>query len=131
MNDVSRKLWLRRVLLAKVIACVLVWGLPALLGPPALLRLFGVEMPSDPTILRGFGALATALGLAYWYAYREPIRNVAIIRFGVLDNGLSALTILAIAVTVGLSSWFYWVSLGLLLFFCAAFLLLMPREVDK
>ena len=128
MKRSSQDLWLRRILLVKVVACVLVWGLPALLGPPALLNLFGVEMPDDPTILRGFGALATALGLAYWYAFRDPVRNVAIVRFGVVDNGLSALTILVLALTAGLSSWFYWVSLALLVFFCLAFLVLMPRE---
>jgi hypothetical protein len=124
----AQDLWLRRILLVKVIACVLVWGLPALLGPPALLKLFGVEMPDDPTILRAFGALATALGLAYWYAFRDPVRNVAIVKFGVVDNGLSAVTMLVLALTAGLSSWFYWVSLALLVFFCLAFLVLMPRE---
>jgi hypothetical protein len=124
----AQDLWLRRILLVKVIACVLVWGLPALVGPPALLNLFGVEMPDDPTVLRGFGALATALGLAYWYAFRDPVRNVAIVKFGVVDNGLSAVTMLVLALTAGLSSWFYWVSLALLVFFCLAFLVLMPRE---
>jgi hypothetical protein len=124
----AQDLWLRRILLVKVIACVLVWGLPALVGPPALLNLFGVEMPDDPTVLRGFGALATALGLAYWYAFRDPVRNVAIVRFGVVDNGLGAATLLVLALTAGLSSWFYWVSLALLVFFCLAFLVLMPRE---
>jgi hypothetical protein len=125
----AQDLWLRRILLVKVIACVLLWGLPALVGPPALLNLFGVEMPDDPTVLRGFGALATALGVAYWYAFRDPVRNVAIVRFGVVDNGLSAATLLVLALTAGLSSWFYWVSLALLVFFCLAFLVLMPREV--
>lgn len=128
MERSAQDLWLRRILLVKVIACVLVWGLPALVGPPALLNLFGVEMPDDPTVLRGFGALATALGLAYWYAFRDPVRNVAIVRFGVVDNGLGAATLLVLALTAGLSSWFYWVSLALLVFFCLAFLVLMPRE---
>jgi hypothetical protein len=128
METSTKHLWLRRVLLVKVIACVLVWGLPALVGPPALLDLFGVEMPEDPAILRGFGALASALGLLYWYAFRDPVRNVAIIKYGVVDNGLGALTLVVLAFTTGLSSPFYWFSLALLVFFCLAFLALMPRD---
>jgi hypothetical protein len=128
MEGSAKELWLRRVLLVKVAACVLVWGLPALLGPPALLNLFGVAMPDDPVLLRGFGALATALGLAYWYAFKDPVRNVAIVRFGIADNGLGAVTMLVVALTTGLSSWFYWVSLALLVFFCLAFVALVPRE---
>jgi hypothetical protein len=128
METPPKQRWLRRILLVKVLATLLVWGLPALIGPPALLRFFGVQMPEEPMILRGFGALATALTLAYWYAYKDPVRNIAILRFGVLDNGLGALTIIVLALTIGLSSWFYWVSLVLLLFFCISFLVLMPSE---
>ena len=131
MEEPTKSVWLRRVLFVKVLACVLVWGLPALLGPPALLNVFGVEMPDDPVVLRGFGSLATALGLVYWYAFRDPVRNVAIVKFGIVDNGLGALTLLVLALTAGLSSWFYWVSLALMIVFCLAFVALMPREAAQ
>jgi hypothetical protein len=123
----KRDLWLRRVLLVKVLVTLFVWGLPALIGPPAFLGLFGIEMPDDPTFLRLFGAVVTAMTLVYWYAYRDPIRNVAILKFGILDNGLSALTLVVLAFAVGIPSWFYWVSLVLLVFFCLAFVVLLPR----
>lgn len=120
--------WLRRVLLVKLLVTPLLWGLPALVGPPALLRLFGIEVPDDPVPLRSFGAAVTAVTLIYWYAYRDPIRNVALIKYGIVDCGLCALTLLALAFTVGLAAWFYWVSAALLVFFTVAFVVLLPRQ---
>jgi hypothetical protein len=85
-------------------------GLPALVAPPAFLALFAITMPEDPIFLRFFGAVVTAVGFAYWYAYRDPIKNMAILKFGVIDNGLATLTIIILGLTVGVSSWFYWLS---------------------
>ena len=127
--ETSRRMhWLRRVLLVKVVLTFLAWGLPALIGPPALLELFGIARPEDPTFLRSFGALAIALGVAYWYAYRDPVKNVAIIKVGVVDNGLAALTVIILGLTVGVSSWFVWASGALAALFCVVFVVLMPRE---
>ncbi len=130
MNSTQKLQWLRRVLLLKVIVTFLVWGLPALLGPPAFLAWFGIEMPQDPLFLRLFGAVVTAFGVAYWYAYRDPLRNAAIVKVGVVDNGLVTLVIIALGLTAGVSSWFIWVSAALTAFFCIAFLVLIPREAD-
>jgi hypothetical protein len=127
MSIATKVRWLRPVLLLKVLACLFVWGLPALLAPPAVLALFGIEMPADPVFLRTFGAVVTAVSFLYWVAYRDPLGNMAILHFGVLDNGLAALTLVILALTSGLAAWFYWVSLGLLLFFFVALVLLLPR----
>jgi hypothetical protein len=127
--DASQKLqWLRRVLLVKVIATFALWGLPALFGPPAFLGVFGIAMPEDPVFLRLFGAVVTALGVGYWYAYRDPVKNTAILRLGVIDNGLATLTTVILGLTVGVSSWFMWVSAALTGLFCIAFVVLMPKE---
>ncbi len=127
--EVSQRLhWLRRVLLVKVIVTFLAWALPALLGPPAFLALFGIPMPEDPIFLRLFGAVVTAMGVAYWYAYQDPVKNVAILKVGIIDNGLVTLTIIVLGFTVGISSWFVWVSGVLTAFFCVAFVVLMPRD---
>lgn len=131
MNSSQRLQWLKRVLLLKVIVTLLAWGLPALLGPPAFLALFDLEMPRDPLFLRLFGAVVTAFGVAYWYAYRDPLRNAAILKAGVVDNGLVTLTIVALGLMGGVSSWFIWVSAVLTAFFCIAFLVLIPREADN
>jgi len=128
MGALNENLWIRRVLLVKVIVTFLVWGLPALLAPPAFLALFGIAMSNDPVFLRLFGAVVSAVGVAYWYAYRDPIKNIAILKFGVIDNGLVTLTIIVIGLTVGVSSWFFWLSAGMTAFFCIALVLLMPRE---
>lgn len=126
MNPPRQSLWLRKVLLVKVILTFFLWGLPALLAPPAFLALFGITMPDDPIFLRLFGAVVTAVGCAYWYAYRDPVKNIAILKFGVVDNGLATLTIIVIGLTVGVSSWFFWLSAGITGLFCVAFVWLMP-----
>lgn len=131
MNTSQRMQWLQRVLLVKVIVTFLMWGLPSLIGPPAFLALFDIEIPEDPIFLRLFGAVVTAFGVAYWYAYRDPLRNVAIVRVGVVDNGLVTLAIIVVGLTAGISSWFIWVSAVLTALFCLAFLVLMPQEAEK
>ena len=131
MNASQKMQWLRRVLLVKVVVTFLMWGLPTLIGPPAFLALFGIEMPKDPLFLRLFGAVVSAFGVAYWYAYRDPLKNAAIVKVGVVDNGLVTLTIIVLGLTTGVSSWFIWVSAVLTAAFCVAFLVLMPREAEK
>lgn len=124
----SRLGLLRTVLLAKVVVTLAVWGLPALLAPPALFALLGIPFPADPVFVRLFGAIVTAVGLAYWYAYRDPVRNVAIVRFGVLDNGLASLTVIVLWLTGSHLSWFILASCALTVAFAVCFLWLMPRE---
>ena len=128
MDQTAKVTWLKRVLLFKVLACLFVWGLPTLLGPAALLSLFNVSIPADPFFLRMFGAVITGVAVLYWFAYRDPLRNKDIIRYGVVDNTLSTLAILAMAVTGGLSSIFFWISAVLTAFFAVAFWRLMPGE---
>ena len=123
-----RVAWLRRVLLFKVALCFLLWGLPALIGPAWFLALFGLTMPDDPLFLRLFGSMVIAFGVAYWCAYQDPVRNRAILVAGVVDNGMATLTIVGVALTTGVFSWFLWLSAALTAFFCVAFLTLMLRE---
>ena len=123
-----RLIWLRRVLFVKALITILVWGLPALLGPLSILSILGVPIPEDPIYLRLFGGLATAWGVAYWFAYRDPLRNVAIVKAGLIDNALATLVIVFLGVTGGVSSVFIWMSGLLTGLFFLLFLLLMPRE---
>jgi hypothetical protein len=110
----------------KVLLTFLAWGLPALLAPEGFLRLFALSMPPDPTYLRLFSAAVTAFGVTYWFAYRDPIQNRAILQAGVVDNALITLTVVVLALTRGIESWFIYLSAALTGFFCLAFILLMP-----
>jgi hypothetical protein len=121
-------LWLRRVLFVKTLITIVVWGLPALLGPLSLLSMLGVPIPEDPIYLRLFGGAATAWGVAYWFAYREPLRNVAIIRAGLVDNALPTLVIAILGLAGRVSSAFIWVSGAATALFFLAFLVLMPEN---
>jgi hypothetical protein len=131
MNDGEGHQRLRQILLVKWLVTVFVWGLPALIGPTALFGILRVPMPDDLTFVRLFGAVVTAVALAYFYAWRDPERNVAILKFGVLDNGLVTLTIVVLALVTGSTSWFLLGSAVLTAFFCVAFLVLMPRPTPR
>lgn len=126
----SRIVWLRRLLLLKAALCFFVWGLPCLVGTARLLAPFGLVVPDDPLSLRLFGAIVIAFGVAYWYAYRDPIRNRAIVLTAVVDNGLATLTIGGVALTTGVTSWFVWLSAGLTACCCVGFVALMPPRTE-
>jgi hypothetical protein len=124
----SKKLvWLRWILAAKVILTFLLWGLPLLLFPISLLQRFGVPVPDDPLFLRLLGAVITAFGVAYGYAYMDPVHNIAILMAGIVDNGLVTLVTLYFIVFQGLRSIPMLISAPLTLFFFISFILLMPK----
>ena len=130
MTEPTKLTWLERVLFVKVLLTFFAWGLPSLLAPEPFLNLFGLSMPADPTYLRLFGAAVTAFGVAYWFAYRDPVGNRAILQAGIADNGLITLTIIVLALTRGLASWFIGLSGVLTGLFCIAFILLMPARTE-
>jgi len=121
-------LWLRRVLFVKVLLTFFAWGLPALLGPMSLLAFLKLPIPADPIYLRLFGGACTAFGVAYWFAYQDPIHNVAIVKAGLVDNGLITLVIFYLGLTGKVSSAFVLISGLLTALFFVSFLVLMPRE---
>jgi hypothetical protein len=127
VSDSQKLAWLKWILAVKTAFTVLAWGLPALLAPMSIFHLLGVPTPDDPLFVRLFGAVVTAVGLAYWYAYRDPVHNAAILKMGILDNGLITLTILVFIVFYGLTSPLMWASGLLTLVFFVSFILLMPR----
>ncbi len=124
-------LWLRRVLFVKVLVTILVWGLPALLGPLSLLAILKVPIPAEPIYLRLFGGACTAWGVAYWFAYKDPVRNVAIVKAGLIDNALPTIAIVFMTLTAQVSSVFIWISGLLTGLFFLLFLVLMPHRENR
>ncbi len=122
---------LRKVLFIKALLTVFFWGLPTLLGPPSLLAFFNLQMPDDPLFLRLFGAIVVAVGILYWFGYQDPRRNVAIVKFGIVDNGLATLTVIVLGLTSGISSWVIWFSSVLTALFFVAFIVLIPKDVTN
>lgn len=127
MKNNTKVSWLRTVLLVKVAACLFLWGLPMLIGPSALFEFLGLAMPKDTAYLRTFGAVVTALGFLYWFAYKDPVKNVAIIKYAIIDNGLAALT-LGVLTFTGKGNWMFTMSAVFALFVFIAFILLFPGE---
>jgi hypothetical protein len=123
----NKLLWLKRILAVKVVLTFLFWGLPILLFPISLLQRFGMPMPEDPIYLRLLGAVITAFGVAYWYAYKDPVHNIAIVKAGVVDNGLVTLVTLFFIVFHDLRNITMLISAVLTLIFFVSFILLMPK----
>jgi hypothetical protein len=127
MSRSRRLIWLRYILAVKVAFILFVWGLPALLAPISLFQRLGVPTPDDPIFLRLFGAVVIAFGVAYWYAYKDPIHNIAILKTGIVDNGLVTLVILVSTALYDLRSVLMWVSALITFIFFISFILLMPK----
>jgi hypothetical protein len=123
----NKLVWLKRILAVKVVLTFLFWGLPLLLFPLSLLQRFGMSKPDDPIYLRLLGAVITAIGVAYWYAYKDPVHNIAIVKAGIVDNGLVTLVTLYLFVFFDLRNITMLISALLTLIFFISFILLMPR----
>jgi uncharacterized protein YjeT (DUF2065 family) len=128
MNEETKITWLKRVLIAKMLVVLLMWGLPTWLAPESILKLFGETMPDNPFYMRIFGGVQMGLVVLYWFAYQKPVHNRDIIRYAVIDNTLSFLTIIGFALTVGVTNPTIWVSAVLVAFFAVAFYILIPKE---
>lgn len=128
MNETSKQIWLKRVLIFKIVVVALLWGLPTLLGSEAFLKMLGEEIPNPPFYMRIFGATQIGLVFLYWLAYQNPIKNRDIIRYAVWDNSVAFLTMLGYAATIGISNPTVWLSAVLVLFFAIAFYVLIPKE---
>jgi hypothetical protein len=128
MSNAQKLKWLRPILAVKVALTFLFWGLPMLLAPLFHLQLPGANLPDDPYYQTSLGAVILALGVAYWYAWKDPVQNTAILKAGVVDNGLVSLVSLYFILFRGLRDASILISAPLTIFFFIAFLLLMPKK---
>jgi len=123
----NRLLWLKRILAVKVIMCFFFWGIPSLLAPFSLFQNLAVPTAEDPLYQMSLGAIVIAFGVAYWYAFKDPVHNIAIVKVGVVDNCLATLVILYCVIFRDLRTSIMLISGLLTLFFFISFILLMPR----
>jgi hypothetical protein len=128
MNDETKIVWLKRVLLFKILVVALLWGLPTLLGPESFLKMLGEQIPNPPFYMRIFGATQIGLVFLYWLAYQNPLKNRDMIKYAVWDNSVAFLTMMGYAATIGITNPTVWLSAVLVLFFAIAFFVLMPKE---
>jgi len=117
---------LKQVVFIKLILTIFVWGLPSLLAPPVLLELFDIPT-ADLTFLRIFGGVLIAMSVAYWFAYKDPLRNLAVIWMLIIDNGLAVLVIVVLGLTIGVS-WYFWLTAVIAFLFFLVFLVLVPKS---
>jgi hypothetical protein len=128
MNETVKLVWLKRVLILKILIVALMWGLPTWIAPEPVLKLFGEALPNPPFYMRIFGATQIGLVFLYWLAWRNPLKNRDIIVYAVFDNAIAFITMIGYALTVGITNPTVWVSAGLVLFFSIAFYMLLPKK---
>jgi hypothetical protein len=86
-----------------------------------------MPIPDYPIYIRILGAVITAVGVAYWYAYKDPVHNIAILRVGIVDNGLVTLVNLIFIVFYNFKVIAFVITLPITIFFFISFILLMPK----
>jgi hypothetical protein len=123
----NKLLWLKRILAVKVVLCFFFWGLPSLLAPLSLFKNLGIPTAEDPFYQMSLGAIVIAFGVAYWYAFKDPVHNIAIVKVGIVDNGLATLVTLYFVLFRDLRSILMLISGLLTLIFFLSFILLIPR----
>jgi hypothetical protein len=127
MSNSNKLLWLKRILAVKVVYTFFISGLPLLLYPTSLLLKLGIPTPDYPIYMRLLGAVITAVGVAYWYAYKDPVHNIAILKAGIVDNGLVTLVNMIFIVFYNFRGITFMINLPITLFFFISFILLMPK----
>ena len=129
MNEETKLVWLKRVLIFKMLVVLLLWGLPTWIGPASFLKMLGETIPDPPFYMRIFGATQMGLVFLYWLAYQNPVKNRDMIRYAVVDNTVAFLTMMGYAATIGITNPTVWLSGVLVLFFAIVFYFLTPKEV--
>ncbi len=128
MNEDTKIIWLKRVLLFKMLVVALLFGLPTWIAPEPVLKLLGESLPTPPFYMRIFGSTQIGLVFLYWLAYKNPLQNRDMVRYAVVDNTVAFITIITYAILVGITNPTVWLSAILVLFFAVSFYILTPRK---
>ena len=128
MNEETKIIWLKRVLVLKIVVVLVMWALPSWIAPVSLLNALNVSVPDDQFFMRMFGATQIGLAFLFWLALKNPVKNRDMIRYGVVDNSVAFFTIIGYHFAFGITDPLVWVSAVLVLFFAIAFYVLTPKE---
>ncbi len=128
MDENTKAMWLKRVLVFNMIVAILIWGLPLWIGPKTILTALKITVPSDLFYMRIFGAIQLGFAYLLWLAYENPVMNRDIIRFNVVENAIVLITIVGYQLAFGIKDSLVWFSALLVLFFGAAYYLLTPAS---
>jgi hypothetical protein len=120
----------RRVLVLAAFIEVILRGIPALFGSPAVARLFRLEfLPGFIPYVHAFGAVMICLGLLFYFAAKEPEKHLLIINIAILRFALGIVAQLGSYFQLGSLHVFWWVHIAVDLIM--VLLLLMARSSVK
>jgi hypothetical protein len=120
----------RRVLVLAAFIEVILRGIPALFGSPAVARLFRLEfLPGFIPYVHAFGAVMICLGLLFYFAAKEPEKHLLIINIAILRFALGIVAQLGSYLQLGSLHVFWWVHIAVDLIM--VLLLLMARSSVK
>jgi len=126
MDEKTKYEWLKKVLLFNIFVAILLWGLPLWLAPKTFLTALGITVPGDLFYMRIFGVTELALAYLYYLAYQNLSMNRDIIRFAVIVNAATLLTLVGYQLAYGIKDQAVWFSAVIMLFLAAAYYMLTP-----
>lgn len=127
-----------RIILWLDIACqIFFWGIPGILAMQGLANLWLIQFPKEVLYVRLLGAYSLIWAGLFFFAAREPLRNIDILRVGVASHFIIVATILMewhiegmlnILTTVVLTKPFWLITIALNCFFAVALLFHWPSQ---
>lgn len=77
--------WIRPYLMILAIYDI-VLGIAYLIAFPAMFAAYGVPLPNHPAYVQFGAAFVVIIGIGFWFAAREPVRNRDILKLGFLSK---------------------------------------------
>ena len=118
-----------KLLLGVGIVLMLVWFFVFSLAPASLLASLAL-METQGFFLRKFGIFPLSWAALYLLASKDPEKNLAIIKGGIITGFFMIVAVLIYALTVNAGlGWFIWLSTAVLFIFCLLLLVSKPKPV--
>lgn len=117
-----------KLLLGVGIVLMLFWFIVFSLAPASILSSLAL-IETQGFILRMFGIFPLSWVVLYLLASKDPIKNLAIIKGGIITGVfmIAAVLIYAFTVTTQLG-WFIWLSTAVLFIFCVLLIMFKPKS---
>lgn len=117
---------IKTVLLILFLVTLIYYGIGLLFFPRWVFELFGLAIPPSFIWVRALGCMALGMSVGLWLAYRDPLKNTAVILMGIVATALTA-ALFFLAILKGVLPASEWVDVILLAVVCLLLIYFYPR----
>lgn len=122
------KLGTIKLLLGVGIVLMLVWFIVFSLAPAAILASLAL-IETEGFFLRMFGIFPLSWAVLYFFASKDPEKNLALIKGGIVTGVFMIIAVLIYAFTVNAAlGWFIWLSTAVLFIFNVLIFISKPKS---